>query len=55
VDKAYQIIVACDVTVEANDTQPAAPMAQLTVAHLEPAGIERPSDAAGVGQKIPGT
>ncbi len=54
-DEAYQIIVACDVTVEANDTQPAAPMAQLTVAHLEQAGIERPTDAAGAVQKIPGT
>ena len=54
VDEAYQIIVACDVTVEANDTQQAAPMAQWTVAHLEQAGIERPTDAAGVGQKIPG-
>ena len=48
VDEAYQIIVACDVTVEANDKQQAAPMAQLTVAHLEQAGIERPTDAAGV-------
>src|SRR4029450_9859168 len=35
--------------------QQAAPMAQLTVAHLEQAGIERPKDAAGVVQKIPGT
>jgi hypothetical protein len=55
VDEAYQIIVACDVTVEANDTQQAAPMAQWTVAHREQAGIARPTDAAGVGQKIPGT
>ena len=55
VDEAYQIIVACDVTVEANDKQQAAPMAQLTVAHLEQAGIERPTDAAGVVQTIPGT
>jgi uncharacterized protein YunC (DUF1805 family) len=55
VDEAYQIIVACDVTVEANDQQQAAPMAQLTVAHLEQAGIERPTDAAGAVQKIPGT
>jgi len=55
VDEAYQIIVACDVTVEANDKQQAAPRAQLTVAYLEQAGIERPTDAAGVGQKIPGT
>jgi len=55
VDGAYQIIVACDVTAEANDKQQAVPMAQLTVAHLELAGIERPTDAAGVVQKIPGT
>ena len=55
VDEAYQIIVACDVTAEANDKQQAAPMAQLTVAHLEPAGIERPTAPAGVVQKIPGT
>jgi len=55
VDEAYQIIVACDVTVEANDKQQAAPMAQLTVAHVEQAGIERPTDAAGAVQKIPGT
>jgi hypothetical protein len=55
VDEAYQIIVACDVTVEANDKQQAAPMAQWTVAHLEQAGIERPKDAADMVQKIPGT
>ena len=55
VDGAYQIIVACDVTAEANDKQQALPMAQLTVAHLEQAGIARPTDAAGVVQKIPGT
>ena len=47
--------VACDVAVEANATQPAAPMAQVTVAYLAQAGLERPTDAAGVGQKIPGT
>jgi len=55
VDEAYQISVACDVTVEAHDKQPAAPMAPWTVAHLEQAGIERPTDAAGVVQKMPGT
>ena len=55
VDAAYQIIVACDVTAEANDKQQAAPMAQLTLAHLEQAGIERPKDAAGAAQKIPAT
>src|SRR5207245_2912168 len=37
VAEAYQIIVACDVTVEANDKPPAAPRAQLTVVRLEQA------------------
>jgi transposase len=55
VDGAYQIILACDVSAEANDKQQALPMAQLTVAHLEQAGIERPKDAMGAAQKIPGT
>jgi transposase len=52
---AYQIIVACEVTAEANDKQQALPMAQLTLANLEQAGIERPKDAKGVIEKIPGT
>ena len=55
VDGAYQIIVACDVTAEANDKQQAVPMAQLTAASLEQAGIERPQEAAGGLEKIPGT
>jgi transposase len=55
VDGAYQISVACAVTAEANDKQQAAPMAQLTAAHLERAGIEVPKDAAGAAQKIPAT
>ena len=55
VDAAYQIIVACDVTAESNDKQQAAPMAQLTVAHLEQAGIAMPTDATGAAQKIPAT
>jgi transposase len=55
VDGAYQIIVACDVTAEANDKQQAVPMAQLTAAYLEQAGIKRPKDAAGSSEKIPGT
>jgi transposase len=55
VDGAYQIILACDVTAETNDKQQALPMAQLTVAHLEQASIERPKDATGVVQNIPGT
>ena len=40
---------------QSNDTQQAAPMAQLTVAHLERAGIAMPKDAAGAVQKIPAT
>ena len=55
VDGAYQIIVACDVTAEAKDKQQALPMAQLMVARLAQAGLKRPTDAAGVVQKIPGT
>ena len=55
VDAAYQIILACDVTAETNDKQQTAPMAQLTMAHVEHAGIERPKDAAGATQKIPAT
>jgi transposase len=55
VDGAYQIIVACDVTAEANDKQQAAPMAQLTVTQLEQAGIAIPKDTTGAAQKIPAT
>jgi transposase len=55
VDAAYQIIVACDVTVESNDKQQAAPMAQLTMVQLEQAGIGRPTDATGAVHKIPAT
>lgn len=54
---AYQSIGACAVTAEANDKQQAVPMAQLTAAYLEQAGIERPQDTAGgiEKEKIPGT
>jgi transposase len=55
VDGAHQIIVACDVTAEANDKRQAAPMAQLTVAHLATAAIAPPQDTAGAVQKIPAT
>jgi transposase len=55
VDAAYQIILACDVTAESNDKQQAAPMAQLTLTHLERAGIARSTDAAGTAQQIPAT
>jgi transposase len=55
VDGAYQIILACEVTAEANDKQQAVPMAQLTLANVEQAGMERPKDAEGGIEKIPGT
>jgi transposase len=55
VDAASQIIVACDVTTESNDTQQAEPMARLTAAHLEQAGMALPTDATGAVQKIPAT
>ncbi|HEY6075176.1 MAG TPA: transposase [Anaerolineales bacterium] len=55
VDAAHQLILACDVTSEANDKQQAAPMAQLTVAYLAQAGLDLPTDAAGTAQKIPAT
>jgi Transposase DDE domain len=55
VDAAHQIIVACDVTAESNDKQQAEPMARLTVAALEQAGIALPTDATGTAQKIPAT
>jgi transposase len=55
VDGAYQIIVACDVTAEANDKQQAEPMAQLTVTQLEQADIAIPTDATGATQKMPAT
>ena len=54
VEGAYQLLVACDVTAEANDKQHAVPMAQLTAASWEQAAIERPQDAAGGREKIPG-
>ena len=55
VEAAYQIIVACDVTAEANDPQQAEPMAPRTVASLAQASIVTPTDAAGTVPKIPAT
>src|SRR6266478_4165175 len=54
-DGAYQIILACDVTDAPNDKQQAEPMAQATLANLDQAGIERPTDASGQVQAIPST
>jgi hypothetical protein len=51
---AYQIMVACDVPKAAQDTQQAAPVAQATLAHLAPAGRERPKDASGPPPRHPG-
>jgi hypothetical protein len=53
VDAAHQIILACDVTVEANDKPQAQPMAQRTVAHLKQASIEPHKDITGTAQKSP--
>jgi transposase len=55
VDAAHQIIVACAVTAEANDKRQAEPLAQLTGASLEQAGIGPPKDATGAAQTIPAT
>jgi transposase len=55
VDAAHQIIVACDVTAESNDKHQAEPMARLTVASLEQAGLVPPQDTTGAAQKIPAT
>jgi len=55
VDAAHQLIVACDVTAESNDKQQAQPMAHVTLAQLEQAGIEPPRDASGAAQQIPAT
>ncbi len=55
VDGACQIILACDVTEAANDTQQAVPLAQATRANLAQAGMEPPQDAAGQAHAIPAT
>ena len=55
VDDAEQIIVAAEVTAEANDKRQAVPMAQRALENLESAGIERPLDEQGQAKKIPNT
>ena len=55
VDGENQIIVAAEVTHEANDKQQAVPMAQAALANLEAAGIERPKGADGTATPIPNT
>jgi transposase len=54
VDDACQIIVACDVVVQSNDKQQAAPMVEQALENLEAAGIQRPHTATGAVQKIVG-
>jgi hypothetical protein len=50
---ADQSIVAGDVTAASHDHQPAAPLAPLTVAPRGQAGIARPTDSRGLGQRLP--
>jgi hypothetical protein len=55
VDGTCQIILACDVTDAPNDTQQAAPLAQMIQTNLAQAGIARPTDESGVPHAIPAT
>ena len=55
VDSTEQIIVAAEVTSEANDKQQAVPMAQAALENLNAAGIERPRGADGKLVPIPNT
>jgi hypothetical protein len=55
VDSTEQIIVAAEVTSEANDKQQAVPMAQAALDNLNAAGIERLRGADGKPVPIPNT
>ena len=55
VDGAEQIIVAAEITTEANDKQQAVPMAQAALDNLNAAGIEQPKAANGTPTPIPNT
>jgi transposase len=55
VDGADQIIVAAEVTNQANDKQQAVPMAQATLDNLNAAEIERPTAADGTPVPLPNT
>jgi transposase len=55
VDSTEQIIVAAEVTSEANDKQQAVPMAQAALDNLNAAGIERLREADGKPVPIPNT
>lgn len=55
VDAENQIIVAAEVTTQANDKQQAVPMAQAALANVEAAAIERAAGADGKPVPIPNT
>jgi len=55
VDAAEQIIVAAEVTTQANDKQQGVPMAQAALDNLDAAGIERPTSRDGKPVPIPNT
>lgn len=55
VDGENQMIVAAEVTNQANDKQQAVPMAQAALANLQAAGIEPPQAADGTPLPIPNT
>ena len=55
VDSAEQIIIAAEVTDQANDKQQAVPMARAALDNLEAAGIERPKADDGSPAAIPNT
>jgi transposase len=55
VDGEAQIIVAAEVTTQANDKQQAVPMAQAALDNLAAAGIDKPTDANGEPKPIPNT
>jgi transposase len=55
VDAEEQIIVAAEVTNQANDKQQAVPMAQAALDNLQAAGIERPKAADGTPTPLPNT
>ena len=55
VDSENQIIVAAEVTNQANDKKQAVPMARAALDNLKAAGIERPKTADGTPVAIPNT
>jgi hypothetical protein len=55
VDGEAQIIVAAEVTTQANDKQQAVPLAQAALDNLDAAGIDKPLKPDGTPQPIPNT